>query len=591
MPDSVEDPKAAFLAFLAEGHFVPHPDRALVGRLQAIAASWREASQHFYAGYALWRAMDFAWGEVGALKDCALGASREFETAISDPNANELEVAAALRMWALEVGMNYRDVDPTLVRREVGALQEELAERLIHIADKTDDPRARAGFLIRGFQLETDFAGTWRPEFPEVEIDSYGMTFGRGSVVLMMPSAFRLFVRGGDYVAADSVARACPGAFTSHGLRGWRAAVTGYLTPGQAVEQFTEAAEELSQDTYEEAAGRAGGWSSVNIDLWAKYFRARAALAQIVRTPRRVTPLLNEARDAVQDAGTGWRNPQVTCFRILISGLGEIIDGRDPVAAAARAREALFNEASRVGFDENDRLAVEFLDAAASAFAEIRTDPARGYVSGHLSDALKILGRIPLMGGDELVSAIEPAVGERALATQVLGQHHTWMYRTIEGIRDETALQKLLLRLMQAQLPLYAQRRHGPIEYGKDIVALVEVDGEYVLQMYQAKAGDITKSNWAKARDELEEMFQVDMSNVQLPAELDRREGVLVFNGHINPYVEPVVEGWIKEQKDDHHRLFTIMHLDSIVRWIAEDNLVNELREALAELGIGIEAV
>ena len=74
-------------------------------------------------------------------------------------------------------------------------------------------------------------------------------------------------------------------------------------------------------------------------------------------------------------------------------------------------------------------------------------------------------------------------------------------------------MQKLLLRLMQAQLPLYAQRRHGPIEYGKDIVVLVEVDGEHVLQMYQVKAGDITKSNWAKARDELAEMFQVDMEH------------------------------------------------------------------------------
>src|SRR5579859_2788885 len=124
--------------------------------------------------------------------------------------------------------------------------------------------------------------GTWRPEFPEVEIDSGGMMIGRAAVVLMMPSAFRLFVRGGDYVAADSVARACPETFTTPGLRGWRAAVSGYLAPAQAVERFTEAAEELSQDTYEEAAGRAGGWSSVNIDLWAKYFRARAALAQIV---------------------------------------------------------------------------------------------------------------------------------------------------------------------------------------------------------------------------------------------------------------------------------------------------------------------
>ena len=592
MPESVQDPRAAFLAFLAEDHFAHHPDRALVVRLQAIAASWSEASEHFYAGYALWRAMDFAWGPVGALKDCALGASREFElAAVANPDANELEVAAALRMWALELGMNYRDVDPTRVRGEVGVLQEELAERLISIADNSDDPRARAGFLVRGFQLETDFGGTWRPEFPEVEIDSGGMMIGRASVELMMPSAFRLFVRGGDYVAADSVARACPEAFTTPGLRGWRAAVSGYLAPAQAVERFTEAAEELSQDTYEEAAGRAGGWSSVNIDLWAKYFRARAVLAQIVRTPERVAALLSQAKDAVQDTDSGWRNPQVTCFRILIGGLREIVDGTDPVDSAERAREALFNEASRVGFDENDRLAVEFLDAAASAFAEIRDDPARGYTSGRLPEALKILGRIPLVGGEAIVSAIEPAVGERALAIQVLGQHHTWMYRTIEGIKDEVVLQKLLLRLMQAQLPLYAQRRHGPIEYGKDIVVLVEVDGEHVLQMYQVKAGDITKSNWAKARDELAEMFQVDMSTVQLPVNPDRREGVLVFNGHINPYVEPVVEGWIKEQRDDHRRSYKTMHLDSIVRWIAEDNLVTELRQALAELGIAIDAL
>jgi hypothetical protein len=591
MPESVQDPKAAFLAFLAEGHFSPRPDRTLAARLQAIAASWTEASQHFYAGYALWRAMDFAWGEVGALKDCALGASREFEAAVTNPNANELEVVAALRMWALEVGMNYRDVDPTLARGEVRALQEELAERLIHIADKTDDPRARAGFLVRGFQLETDFEGTWRPEFPAVGIDSGAMMTGPDSIVLMMSSAFRLFARGGDYVAADSVARACPEAFTSHGLRGWRAATSGYLAPEHAVERFAEAAEELSQDTYEEVAGRPGGWSSANIDLWARYFRAQAAMAQIIRTPGRVAVLLDEAREAVQGTESGWQNPQVTCFRILIGGLCQIIDGSDPVAAAARAMEALYDLTSRVGFDENDRLAVEFLDAAASAFAEIRDDPAGGYTSGRLSDALKILRRIPLMGGDEVVSAIQPAIGERALATQILGQHHTWIYRTVEGINDETALQKLLLRLMQAQLPLYAQRRHGPIEYGKDIVALVEVDGEHVLQMYQVKAGDIRKSNWAKARDELEEMFQVDISGVQLPVEPDRREGVLVFNGHINPYVEPVVEGWIQEQKDDHHRLFTIMHLDSIVRWIAENNLVNELRQALAQLGIRIVAV
>jgi len=195
------------------------------------------------------------------------------------------------------------------------------------------------------------------------------------------------------------------------------------------------------------------------------------------------------------------------------------------------------------------------------------------------------------MGRDEIVSAIRRAVGKRALATQVFEQHHTWIYLTIESIKDEIVLQRLLLRLMQAQLPLYAQVRHGPIEYGKDIVALVEIHGQYVLQMYQAKAGDITKSNWPKARNELEEMFQVDMSSVQMPVEPDRREGVLIFNGHVNPYVEPVVDGWLQEQRKDHHRSFTIMHLDSIVRWIVDNSLVSELRQALVEFGIAEDAI
>ncbi len=293
MPASVQDPKAAFLAFLAERN-TPHLDRALVERLRAIAASWHEASQHFYAGYALWHAINFAWGDGDLLNDCALAASREFEAAVTNANAAELEVAASLRMWALEVGMNYRDVDPSSVRGQVRALQEELAERLIHIADQSDDPRGRAGFLVRGFRLRTDFGGVWRPEFPEFEVNSGGIETGPDSIVLMMPSAFRLFALGGDYVAADSVARTSPEGFTSHGLRGWRAAVRGYLTPGQAVEWFTEAAEEFSKDTYEEAETRAGGWNSANIDLWAKYFRARAALAEIVRTPERATALLNQ---------------------------------------------------------------------------------------------------------------------------------------------------------------------------------------------------------------------------------------------------------------------------------------------------------
>jgi hypothetical protein len=76
-------------------------------------------------------------------------------------------------------------------------------------------------------------------------------------------------------------------------------------------------------------------------------------------------------------------------------------------------------------------------------------------------------------------------------------------------------------------------------------------------------------------------MFQVDMSTVQLPIAPDERAGVLIFNGHLKDYVEPVVEGWLAEQRRDHHRSFEILHLDAIVKWIVDSRLLSDLREAL----------
>ena len=52
----------------------------------------------------------------------------------------------------------------------------------------------------------------------------------------------------------------------------------------------------------------------------------------------------------------------------------------------------------------------------------------------------------------------------------------------------------------------------------------------------------------------------------------------------IHPHVEEVVKGWLQEQRADHHRPFTIMHLESVTRWIAHSNLEKVLQESLAEL-------
>jgi hypothetical protein len=84
----------------------------------------------------------------------------------------------------------------------------------------------------------------------------------------------------------------------------------------------------------------------------------------------------------------------------------------------------------------------------------------------------------------------------------------------------------------------------------------------------------------------METMFQVPLTSFQLPIVPQRIEGILITNGHANPYIEPVIDGWLQEQRETHKRLVEFMHLDALVDWITKGRLVNELRAALREHGI-----
>ena len=588
MSDSGQTPREAFLALSQNGVlFFPSapPDLDAVRQLRTIAANWSAAGQHTYAGYVLELAIRHAWGSGDYVRECAVDSLQEFERAVADAGSTDIDGVAALQMWITGRGMNYEGADRSDVRTSLDGLEEELAQRLVALAEATQDPTEHAGYLVRGFLLSTDFAGSWSLDFPAFEVDQSVRVGGASNLTLHMPSAFRVFIGVSDYEAANMAAAAAPEAFDAPSLRGWRAAIAGFLTPNRAVEFFTQAGEEFERDIYDERLRRTGHWSSINLDLWSKYFRARAAVAGITKSPERTIELLRQAAAALEGTEAGWTNPQVTCFRILVNAINGILEGAAD-ERAQRAKEGLLRAARYSGMDENDRLALDFLDAAAAAFTEISESPRDAMVSGRLARALDILGRIRLIG-DDMAVAVRPAIGERA-HQQILGPQRTWIYRTIESIKDETKLQQILLRLMQARLPLYAQVRHGPLEYGKDIVALVEGGGRFRLEMYQVKAGDITTPVWRKARDELEEMFLVDLSGVQLPVEPDDREGILIFNGHVGMHVEPVVDGWLRKQSENHNRSFRLMHLDQIVTWIMQYGLTNELRSALSEVGVAI---
>jgi hypothetical protein len=518
---------------------------------------------------------------MDAMRACALEAIGDCRRAAEDPPRTSWRAVAGLDMLAGGLLFELSASDLSDARAAARQLREELAQRLVEIAATSGDEDAEDAVLVRGFHLATDFKSGWYPRFPSLEAFRT-LRRGPGEIVNPVRSAFDLFVAGGDYYAAHAITEARPHAFVGPSLVGWRAAVKGFRHPDQAVERFADAADAFASDVFEEEMLGRGGWSSINIHLWAPYFRARSIVAELVRSPDRAAELLDHARDALAEVKPGWSDPQVICFRALVNGLAEIVTG-DPRGLAVQ-REELARYTAVYGLDESDTLTIAFLDAASEAFAALATSPTEALTSGRLAHALDVLGRIPLLGRAE-AAATRPAVGDRAFR-ELLGPSVTWIHRTLEGIRDEALLRQLLLRLAQARLPLYAQVRHGPLEFGKDVVALVETDRGPVLEMYQAKAGDISKRNWPKARDEIEEMFLVDIAAAQLPQEPIRREAILFFNGHLNPYVEPVVTGWLAEQESDHGRKIVLMHLDAIVAWISSGGLINEFRAATDELGL-----
>jgi hypothetical protein len=590
MPEQRGTPRQELAKFF-QGHPPlgrTQPNLAAAQTLREIAESAAAAGSHFLAGYAQSQASHYVWGDPDAMFAMSKAALIEYQAAMNAPGVDRLEQIAALWMCRVEISLSRTLFGPSEVGPVYGMLGSELAHILYELGMEAEEALAKDGFLIRGLLLTTDLEGTWTAHFPEVEIQGT-VVMGSptaGPITLTVESAFQHYVEVSDYTAAQGLANLRPEAFTTHGLRGWRSAVAGLFNPDVAVECFAEAAEDFLQDLPGDNRTEAGlSWNSQNKDLWSKYFTARSAVAEIVRTPARAAELIARARDALVGTESGWVHPQVTCFRLILRVLDQLL-GDDPDGAASRAKLALVQGRRLFAWDENDEFIFEFLDLVTTAFAELRHEPASVVLSTGVRDALAALGRIPIVGS-AVATAISPLVAERTYAG-LLGRDQSWMHRTIESISDERILQKLILRLLQGRLPLYAQIRHGPLEYGKDIVVLVEDNNDLVFQMYQVKAGDITVPVWRAARAELEEMFHVDVSSVQLPAEADRREGILIFNGHFNSNVEPLVSGWLAEQIADHHRSYSIMHLDSIVDWIMRKGLVNELRSGLTELEIAI---
>jgi hypothetical protein len=536
---------------------------------------------------AMLRAVDASWGRPEIMLDAQHAALRDFERVVIEQPPDTPAALAALHkllqtlrraLWLFE------EEDRDTVRARIREFESELSQRLLtHFKDSENADN----YLVRGIVIVTNLDGQWSVQFPQHEIALSTEQLGE-EAILNVPSAFHLFVFDRDWLGAHEIVKIRKDAFTTTGLMGWRAVTLANVTPAEAVTHFDEAADAFAADTQpdtEELTRRGGHWSSANQQLWAKYFRARARTIESIREPARVKELLGQAVDALVGTEAGWHSSEVSKFNVLVKALFSLVS--DPLSFSADdARREYEAEVHRTEEAIEDRLAMTFISNAADAFRGFQNDPETELTRDRLGIALNALAKIPVIGPD-VTDAVRPEIGTGVRLT-LEGPVRTWAHRSLGSIRDEAVLRRVLLRLLQGTLPLYAQIRHGPIEYGKDIAALVDDAGVSVLCLYQLKCGEMNTTKWREARAELEEMFLVPMSEFQLPVSPQRIKGYLVTNGHVNPYVEPVMEGWFKQQQRDHGRDITFIHLDALVDRIFKIRQVNELRAALAEEGIKV---
>ncbi|MCD9186309.1 MAG: hypothetical protein LUM44_07735 [Pyrinomonadaceae bacterium] len=552
--------------------------------LNSAAKIWRSCGKYCAAGFAMSRCSMILWEKEERSIEYSVEAIKDYRNCIENAPPNIFEGIVAIHCWIQQLkqvmpnASNSGDLNET-----VGKLRTKLAQLLTEHFQQSADAQY---YLVKGFSVRTNFKDDWEAEFNNKSINDRSTTWSTEFFNIGLSPAFSLFLETADYEAANNIIIQFENSFDNISLKGWRSAVQGFANPQASPEKFAEAADIFAQDTHPgfEEVRKRGMWDSTNIELWAKYFKARSELAYAIEFPEQAKEHIINAAKCFENKGLGWLDPNVSRFKILVQTLARLV-GNEESISFEEAKEQLFHTSIFLGEYESDAFTSTFLDLSFQSLKGFETDPATEITTGRLTKALDALSKIPLLGQDAIQSAI-PFIGKNALE-KVLGLNQTWIHRTLENITDENSvLQKIILRLLQASIPSYAQIRQGPLEYGKDIVVLIEEEGKFTLRMYQVKCGDINMSKWREARNELEEAFLVKLPSLQINEQVDKTEVILICNGHAKPSVEPVMDGWFKEQSKIYGRVFRFIHLDGFVSWILKDRLVSEFKSALSELNL-----
>lgn len=433
--------------------------------------------------------------------------------------------------------------------------------------------------LMSGFELRGCLDSHWEPVFPGYEVMAgHDSTSHDGTRTIGMNSGFRSLLRLGDYDGALRISQANEQALISPGLRGWSIASAALLIGDS--DRFADASAQFSLDSSDRDDKKEPHWSGINQQLWAPYFMSRSHMAAPCISPEDAIENLRKASGSELRPSV-WHVPQVNCYVQIISAVRGFADGdANAVTSAVQNYQKSLRWDIPSSFDSH---VVSFLDniqaLSCKAFGDDWIKP--------LSQLLRLLDRLPILTTGEKEN-IESALN-LAIPNSLLGLERGWMYESLASIKDEKKLHRILLAIFraEAEVPEFSHIRHGAFEYGKDIVVCREHDGRRILWMYSVKVGELKKANWNRdIRPQLEEMFHVPLDSPEIPGEIDERVGVLVWNNHISPHADPIVKGWLEEQRRKIGRRFELMNIDSLVIYVTENGLGGALRKALRLEGL-----
>lgn len=559
-----------------------------ISKFFLASETWRKEKEYFLAGLCLQRVYSSFREETDRYQLAVNSIHSDYLQALKNAKTDSLESLATLhKLIQFLRELLFVVEDRPALESDIDKYKQELAQRLI---DHYSNSENKENYLVKGINLITNYRGKWQTKFPKFEVDSGIESFSSSHTEMSISGAFDLLISLGDYEGANKIVSICPRAFDTPALKGWKSVVKAYLDKKQSAKYFKEAAEYFASDTYDEDVSRKRGhWSSKNIDTWAKYFESMSFLAKAISDPTKAIDYISKAAKLAENENSGgWSEPQVMRYRSFIHALNSLISESDD--DSLHSSKVLFKQSLFFrGSTSEDQLLEDFISAVEELLKTYKSSPDSAILQGEkLSVVFDILSKMTIV--DKSVgSVVRPAVGKKLIRLIQNPPSYSWIYRVFESIKDEETLTKIFFKLLQSLIPAYAQVRHGPIEWGKDVaVVSSNENGKNILNIYQLKCGDINKAVWSKAKDEMEEIFDVPLSDFQIKVKIDHVAGILLCNGHANLYAEPVIQGWMKNQKEKLGRDVRFEHLDDLVNWIINKRLTSELRKILDDLNIKI---